>query len=393
MNKFTSVALVLALLFIGCDEDIENKYARNRIENSTVVTNTGTQQKHIEAPLNPELLLSKQVAFENIRIIPILSGGKNSPLNRLGSRYKTLHEGLEAKTLLVSEHGNPSANNNSRSRRQRNARESNQQIQSSTLNGTLLGGRSNSAISQNRTNESERHYDSPEVNSLSVENKGEDTIIIMAGELVKGGDQDRIVAEDMLVMPHSGKKSLPVYCVEPHRWGHEGNHSSSSTFNLTNNFAASSVRKMAMVNKDQNAVWNSVGEITKTHAASTNTGTYNAIESSKSYADKKKSYLLMIEKLFPKSDRVVGVLVLDKVGNTIACDIFNSHELFKKVFQSLIHGYVTEVITYNSVPPTQGIQPFGKKFKQIKNEFNEKIKRKENHFLIYREQVIHYSRF
>ncbi|HKK39377.1 MAG TPA: LPP20 family lipoprotein, partial [Cryomorphaceae bacterium] len=56
------------------------------------------------------------------------------------------------------------------------------------------------------------------VNTLLVRNLSTDTLYLMAGEILVGGKQDRVVAEDMLVPPNTGESKLPVYCVEKGRW-------------------------------------------------------------------------------------------------------------------------------------------------------------------------------
>ena len=56
------------------------------------------------------------------------------------------------------------------------------------------------------------------VNNLTIENISSDTIIIICGDVVKGGKQDRIIQNDILLRPKSGKQDLQVFCVESGRW-------------------------------------------------------------------------------------------------------------------------------------------------------------------------------
>ena len=53
-----------------------------------------------------------------------------------------------------------------------------------------------------------------EVNTLFIENVSSDTVIILNGETVEGGRQDRMIAQEVLLKPHSGKLDLSVFCVE-----------------------------------------------------------------------------------------------------------------------------------------------------------------------------------
>ena len=70
------------------------------------------------------------------------------------------------------------------------------------------------------------------VNNLSIENISSDTIIVICGDVVKGGKQDRIVEEDVVLKPKSGKKDLKVFCVESGRWS--GSAGASVTNRNTN---------------------------------------------------------------------------------------------------------------------------------------------------------------
>ena len=43
------------------------------------------------------------------------------------------------------------------------------------------------------------------VNQLTVENVGTDEVFVRAGDIVKGGQQDRVLSVDLLLPPHSGR--------------------------------------------------------------------------------------------------------------------------------------------------------------------------------------------
>ena len=60
--------------------------------------------------------------------------------------------------------------------------------------------------------------DGGSVNDLTIENLSKDTIIVICGDVVKGGQQDRIIEDDLVLLPKSGKKNMKVFCVESGRW-------------------------------------------------------------------------------------------------------------------------------------------------------------------------------
>jgi hypothetical protein len=64
--------------------------------------------------------------------------------------------------------------------------------------------------------------DQATVSAIVVENRGPVHVLLLAGEILEGGKQNRIVVEDVLVPPRSGPLTLPVYCVEQGRWAGVG---------------------------------------------------------------------------------------------------------------------------------------------------------------------------
>src|SRR6266568_3594143 len=66
------------------------------------------------------------------------------------------------------------------------------------------------------------------VNVLTIENRGTSDVFIHSGEIVKGGRQDRTIAEDQILQHQSGRMPLDSFCVEPGRWSRRGWESDSS---------------------------------------------------------------------------------------------------------------------------------------------------------------------
>jgi hypothetical protein len=98
-----------------------------------------------------------------------------------------------------------------------------------------------------------------QVNTLVLVNNSEKPLLLLAGEIVTGGKQDRVIAKDRIVPAGGDPIDLGVFCIEPGRWV-----ASSDKFGAAANGAAASfmvqpaVRQQAMVAKNQQEVWNSV---------------------------------------------------------------------------------------------------------------------------------------
>ncbi|MEM7036677.1 MAG: DUF6569 family protein, partial [Bacteroidota bacterium] len=184
-----------------------------------------------------------------------------------------------------------------------------------------------------------------EVNRLFIENQSQDTVFIMAGEVVKGGKQDRVIAQDMVIPPNSGPIDLSVFCVEKGRW-HYGT-TEAADFGGYGNFASMNVREAAVLETEQSAVWDSVAVVTNFNDATSSTSAYTALEASEDYQEELAHYIKEFSDLPEISPSVVGVVVVsgDKV---IGCDMFATPALFKQSYPNLLHAYATQAITRGS---------------------------------------------
>lgn len=181
------------------------------------------------------------------------------------------------------------------------------------------------------------------VNTLYAKNVSKDPIYIMAGEVIKGGKQDRIIGQDIVLAPGESK-NLAAFCVEQGRWSQKA---SGSNFNGYMNVSSNSVRKEAVVNKNQSGVWDKVAKVTAANAAVSDTGAYTELENSKEYNEELEKYLKRFSAAWNNDPEVVGVVAVtgDKV---IGCDIFATHDLFVNAYDNLVHAYVTEALTDGS---------------------------------------------
>jgi len=78
-------------------------------------------------------------------------------------------------------------------------------------------------------------YRGDEVNTLVLVNHSKRPLLLLAGEIVTGGKQDRIIAKDRIVPADADPIDLSVFCIEPGRWT-----GSSPTFGVAGKSAAKS---------------------------------------------------------------------------------------------------------------------------------------------------------
>ena len=182
------------------------------------------------------------------------------------------------------------------------------------------------------------NYRGDEVNTLVLVNNSDKPLLLLAGEIVTGGKQDRVIAKDRIVPAGSEPIDLGVFCIEPGRWT-----ASSSTFGASAKAPAHSfmvqpsVRERAMVAKDQQEVWNSVrGSISQMALASAPSASvamdggsgagYARSMGTTSYA------------------RAIGVVVAVR-GEIVWADLFVDTDLLSRYWTKLVRSYAAESLT------------------------------------------------
>jgi hypothetical protein len=216
-----------------------------------------------------------------------------------------------------------------------------------------------------------------EVNRLVLINNSKRPLLLLAGEIVTGGKQDRVIGKDRIVPAESDPVDLSVFCVEPGRWVATSQHfgTSGATYGdavggpMSGKSASASgtlmaqpsVRAKAMGDKDQNQVWAEVRKQQQSMAVEVAAGppaSASEIQSTSSYArvmenkDVKQkvdeiagpiehNYESLIKQL--RDRKAVGVVVAVN-GHIIWADIFASTELLEKYWPKLVRSYASEAV-------------------------------------------------
>jgi hypothetical protein len=192
-----------------------------------------------------------------------------------------------------------------------------------------------------------------QVNQLVLVNSSKRPLILLAGEIVTGGKQDRVIGKDRIVPGESDPIDLGVFCVEPGRWT-----GSSSKFGMGGLMVQPTVRARAMADKDQSKVWAEVGKAKEQVSLNAAPPTATALGQTSSYArvmqndDVRKqvdsvaapiqqSYQSVIRQL--RDRNAVGVVVAVN-GQIVWTDLFASTQLLEKYWPKLVRSYAAEAI-------------------------------------------------
>jgi hypothetical protein len=280
------------------------------------------------------------ITHGDLTIFPVVSAKTHDT-----SEFITLDEGIRSGEVVVTEVGN--------------------------LHSTMR--RRNPYVQPNR---------GAEVNRLVLVNNSKHPLILLAGEVVTGGKQDRVVAKDRIVPSESDPVDLSVFCVEHGRW----TETSAKFDTHASVMLQPSVRMKAMADQDQQKVWDEVGRSKETLSAravaappkiaggSGGSAEYaysiRQLDSTTSYAKARenaavkqqvdsivepmqKSYESVIKQL--RNQNAVGVVVAVK-GRIVWADMFASSALLDKYWPKLLDSYATEAMTTSGVRGETGIK-------------------------------------
>jgi len=178
-----------------------------------------------------------------------------------------------------------------------------------------------------------------EVNTVLVKNKGNSTVFAMAGEVIKGAKQDRMIENDLLIPPNSGWIEVAVYCTEHGRWQGSSKEFASADLNVS-----PSVRAKARKDKSQSLVWDEVAKAQEdVMGEHSSTGAFRDIYESKPYQNKRNTYYQKLKDIPDRYPTMKGALVC--VGDEILCvDLFGSHALLDALWPKLLDSYIVEAM-------------------------------------------------
>lgn len=189
-----------------------------------------------------------------------------------------------------------------------------------------------------------------DVNNLTLTNKANQPLFLLAGEVIIGGKQDRIIGKNTIVPP---KKTLtvPVFCVEHGRWDN-----TTKEFTTAKALAHGRLRGKAMFDT-QSDVWQEVAAKNEARKTKSSTDTYRKVAAQQSdgtldaWSRKVDAALAKL----PEETHLVGFAVAVN-GKVATVDVFDSPALFKKLQTKLVRSYITDAIDVKKAkdikPPT-----------------------------------------
>lgn len=191
-----------------------------------------------------------------------------------------------------------------------------------------------------------------DVNNLVLANQSDRPLFVLAGEVILGGKQDRIIGANT-VIPAKTTQTVPVFCVEHGRWDNSG-----KTFKSAKALAHGRLRGKASF-EEQGAVWSEVASKNALRKTTNRTDTYRHVAQQQTNGTLKgweRDVQTALARI-PAADRakMIGYVVALN-GKVATVDMFQSPALLKKLEAKLLKSYVTEAIDIAAAkdvkPPT-----------------------------------------
>jgi len=205
------------------------------------------------------------------------------------------------------------------------------------------------------------------VNSVNVGNKSDRPLLLLAGEVILGGQQDRVIGEDTIIQPHADLV-VPVFCVEHGRW------SGKVQFTSTGGFVDSSVRMKAKYAGNQQQVWDAVAKKNQALKVQNATGTYRSLATGaegKAATQPFRDAIAPKLAALPEAGQLIG-LVAAVNGRVTSVDVFADPQLFaayrERLLDSIFLAVADKPVTSETPPAAQAVGDFVNELRATKAE-------------------------
>ena len=195
-------------------------------------------------------------------------------------------------------------------------------------------------------------YETKDVNELIVQNLSyTEEIYIQAGDIVKGGQQDRVLGVDVVLPPRSGKVNIAAFCVESSRWSQRGNESAGKFDSSDERLATKDLKLAATGARNQSEVWAKVAEaqeklsrnVSAPVQSSQSASSLQLTLENKKVQATADSYVKDLAGIVSGKSDVIGYAFAIN-GHVNSADVYASNALFVKLWPKLLKASAIEAI-------------------------------------------------
>lgn len=195
-------------------------------------------------------------------------------------------------------------------------------------------------------------YETSNVNELEVENLSKEfDVFIQAGDIVKGGRQDRVLAVSIIIPARSGRIKIESFCVESGRWSKRGAEDSGKFTSSNDRVVTRDLKIAANASRSQSEVWEKVSDAqaklernvgAPVKAAESASSLQLSLENGK-VAATVDEYVKNLTGIVNGRTDIIGYAFAIN-GKLNSVDIYASNALFKKLWQKNLKATATEAV-------------------------------------------------
>ncbi|MGH9969812.1 MAG: ARPP-1 family domain-containing protein, partial [Pyrinomonadaceae bacterium] len=194
-------------------------------------------------------------------------------------------------------------------------------------------------------------YETQDVNELAIENLSNEDVYVQSGDIVKGGQQDRLLSVDLIVPPKSGKMPIAAFCVERGRWSKRGSEQVANFSTSTDVAATKEIKLAAKQSNSQGGVWENVTVAqdklssnvgTRVNSTASESSLQLAVENRK-VQETASGYTKALADIVKGKDDVIGHAFAIN-GQINSADVYASNVLFNKLWPKLLKANAIEAI-------------------------------------------------
>ncbi len=204
-------------------------------------------------------------------------------------------------------------------------------------------------------------YETGHVGQLEIENLADLDLFLQAGDMVKGGRQDRTLGADFIVPARTGRMRVPAFCVEQGRWSERRGESAAKFSSSEETLSSSKLKRVIRKEQSQADVWEEVAAVQSKLAASVGSKVTAAASPSSlqlSMEDgalrrRVEDYTVALSDLPQAHPGAVGFVFLVN-GKPSGAEVYGTPVLFRKLWSKGLRAAAVEALGERFQPGEKG---------------------------------------
>jgi hypothetical protein len=172
--------------------------------------------------------------------------------------------------------------------------------------------------------------DEKQTRRLKARNADDRPVLLLAGDLLAGGHQDRAVARDLLLLPNRKWTDVEVYCAEPGRSAGKGDRIDAAPA-----LAPPDLRGLLAADAGQPAFWAGVHRRLDAFGVKSPTGSLCALYASTAVTERTRAVERRLGDVPTRDVRTVGVALGSDLG-LVAAECFPSNTLLRQAWPRML---------------------------------------------------------